>query len=290
MSWAAHEFEHYFLQKHVGVKASFFGLVVGASVPDLFTKRFVYGASNPAQFHRGWPGMGWTHSFMFGLVMALLVLGLTRSRNWAVGILVGRWAHVATDICDTAGVMPFFPFSTENFSISMWKHAASAGRHGDAAGYYSSLGGVWDLFWFLMVVLFARNVLKAEYFRRVVIPADVGVWSFFHRRLHLSANGMLVVYRAYFLYGFARMTAWFLYARFEVKVPWQPWWGGPGYLPGNDLSDAGPLEMVAKTALGGVLFCVFVWLLWKAFGRRLWNRGYDPAVTERGEGLRAIFH
>jgi membrane-bound metal-dependent hydrolase YbcI (DUF457 family) len=290
MSWAAHEFEHYFLQKHVGVKASFFGLVVGASVPDLFTKKFVYAASNPAQFHRGWPGVGFTHSFIFGLFMAVAVLAITRSRNWAVGILVGQWAHVATDICDTAGVMPFFPFSTENFTISMWKHAAAAGRHGDAAAYYSSLGGVWDFFWFVMVIVFARNVLNADYFRRVVIPADVGVWSWFHRRLHLSANGMLIVYRTYFMYGFCRMTAWFLYARFDVKTPFQPIWGGPRYLPGNDLSDASVLEMCVRTLIGGVLFFAFVWLCWVTFVRKLWTRGYDPAVTHRGTGIHAVFH
>ncbi len=290
MSWAAHEFEHYFLQKHVGVKASFLGLVVGASVPDLFTKKFVYGAADPAQFHRGWPGVGWTHSFMFGLGMAVVVLALTRSRNWAVGILIGQWAHVATDVCDTAGVMPFFPFSTENVTISMWKHAAAAGRHGDAAAYYSSLGGVWDLFWFIMVVLFARNTLRSEYFRTVVVPADVGVWSFLHRRLHLSANGMLIIYRTYFLYGFSRMVAWFLYARFDVKTPFQPNWGGPNYLPGNDLSDASVLEMIVRTVIGGVLFFAFVWLCWLVFIRRLWRRGYDPAVVTRGKGLRAVFH
>ena len=280
MSWAAHEFEHYFLQKHVGVKASFFGLVVGASVPDLFTKRFVYAAQNPAQFHRGWPGMGWTHSFIFGLGMAILVLAVTRSRNWAVGILIGQWAHVATDVCDTAGVMPFFPFSTEPVTVSMWKHAAAAGRHGDAAAYYSSLGGVWDFFWFLMVVFFARGVLRATYFRDVVVPADPKVWAWLHRRVHLSHNGMLVLYRAWFLYAFSRMTAWFIYARFEAKAPFQPVWGGPEYVAGNDLSDAGLWEVLARTAAGGVLFALFALLCWHVFLRRLWQRATpSPAAV-----------
>ena len=64
----------------------------------------------------------------------MVVLAVTRSRGWALGILIGQWAHVLTDVADTAGVMPFFPFSTEPVTISMWKHAAAEGRYGDAAG------------------------------------------------------------------------------------------------------------------------------------------------------------
>ena len=48
--------------------------------------------------------------------------------------------------------------------------------------------------------------------------------------------------------------------------------------------------MVLNTALGGVLFFAFVWLLWITFVRRLWKRGYDPAITERGTGIHAVFH
>ena len=51
----------------------------------------------------------------------------------------------------------------------------------------------------------------------------------------VTDNGLLVLYRAYFLYGFGRMVSWFLYARFDVKVPWQPVWGGPNYVKGNHL-------------------------------------------------------
>lgn len=177
MSWAAHEFENYFLQRHVGLKASFLGIVTGALLPDLLTKALVYSSDNPAQFHRGWPGVGFTHSFIFGFAVAVGVLGFTRSRSWAIGILVGQWAHVLTDIADTAGVMPFFPFSTENVTISMWKHAAAAGRYGDASAYYSSLGGVWDLFWFGMLVVFATRTLKRQYFRDVVVAGDPRAWG-----------------------------------------------------------------------------------------------------------------
>ncbi len=38
VSWAAHEFENYFIQKKVGTKASFLAIVVGTQAPDLFTK------------------------------------------------------------------------------------------------------------------------------------------------------------------------------------------------------------------------------------------------------------
>ena len=86
MSWAAHEFENYFIQKHVGLKASFLAVVLGASIPDLFTKVFVYASDDPAQFHRGWPGVGFTHSLH-------LRRGLRRRRCWrSPAAAAGRWA------------------------------------------------------------------------------------------------------------------------------------------------------------------------------------------------------
>lgn len=272
MSWAAHEFENYFIQKHVGAKASFIAIAAGTSLPDFFTKKFVYSAADPPQFHRGWPGIGFTHSFLFGVVFALIALGVFRSRTWAVGLLLGQGAHVVTDMCDTAGVMPFFPFSSEPLTIGMWKHAAVVGRHGDAAAYYSSLGGVWDFFWFVMVVLFARKVLRASYFRSVIVPADQRVWSAMGRRLHLSERGLLVLYRGYFIYGLARMVSWFLYARFETDRPLEAWWGSPSWVEANDLSDASAVEMIVRTLVGGVLFAAFMWLCWVLFIRRLWAR------------------
>ncbi len=87
-------------------------------------------------------------------------------------MLIGQWAHVLTDAADTAGVMPFFPFSTEPLTFSMWKHAAVVGRYGDAAAYYSSLGAVWDLFWLTTAVLFAHKTFPQSYFRDVIVPAD----------------------------------------------------------------------------------------------------------------------
>jgi membrane-bound metal-dependent hydrolase YbcI (DUF457 family) len=281
MSWAAHEFENYFIQKHVGLKASFLAVMLGTMCPDLFTKSLVYASDDAAQFHRGWPGVGFTHSLIFGVAFAVLVLAVTRSRSWGLGVLIGQWAHVATDISDTAGVMPFFPFSTEPVTISMWKHAAAEGRYGDAAAYYSGLGGVWDLFWLAVVLVFCSQTLKRSYFRDVIVPADPRVWGWMHRTLRLPEPALVLIYRGLLFYGFARMTAWFLYARFDAKVPFQPSWGGPEYVPGNDLSDAGVIEVLVRTTIGGVLFAAFLWLCWRLFIQRLWLRASPVAAFSR---------
>lgn len=280
MSWAAHEFENYFIQKHVGLRASFLGIALGTFAPDLFTKALVYASDDPAKFHRGWPGVGFTHSFIFGVAFALVVLWITRSRAWALGILIGQWAHVLTDIADTAGVMPFFPFSLEPVTISMWKHAASEGRYGDASAYYSSLGGVWDLFWLVMLVVFAHQTLRADYFRNVIVRSDPRAWAWLHRKLRLGEEGLLLLYRGLVFYGIGRMASWFLFARVVDKAPFQPWWNTPTYVAANDLSDAGYVEVLVRTSIGGVLFALFLWVCWVAFARRLWQRGYDaPGIV-----------
>lgn len=291
MSWAAHEFENYFFQKHVGSKASFLAICTGTYLPDVFTKHWVYQhTSDAAHFHRGWPGLGFTHSLTYGFVVAVAVLAVTKSRSWGLGILIGQWAHVLTDISDTAGVMAFFPFSTNNVTIGMWKHAAAEGRGGDGAAYYSGLGGIWDFFWMLMVLFFARETLRADYFRDVVVPADPKVWAFLKRRVYLSDNGLLVFYRGLFLYGVGRMVVWFLHARFQVRAPWQPVWGGPTYVPGNHLNHGPASEVVMHLVIGGVLFAAFIYVCWVGFVRRLWERASDPPAVERGAGVRMAFH
>ena len=213
MSWAAHEFENYLVQRHLGVKVSFFAIVLGTQAPDLFTKFFVYRADDAAAFQRGWPGVGFTHSLAFGVALGLVVLAVTRRRPWALGLVVGQWAHVLTDLSDSAGVMLFFPFSTEPVAFGVWKHAASVGAVGDATAYYSSFGVIWDAAWLAAMLLVARRALTTRYFRTTIVPADPKVWLWLHRRLRLSPDGMLLVYRGLFFYGFARMTVWFIYAR-----------------------------------------------------------------------------
>ncbi|MBI2168062.1 MAG: metal-dependent hydrolase [Actinobacteria bacterium] len=290
MSWAAHELENYFIVKHTKTRVSFLAVALGAFAPDLITKGFVYGFSvgplkiappdNPVQFHRGWPGVGFTHSLMFGVVVAILVLAITRNRSWALGLLIGHAAHVLTDINDTAGTMLFFPFSLENVTTNMWKHAAYAGRYGDAAAYYGSLGGVWDAFWLVMVVGFARNTLKRDYFRNVIVPADPKVWSWLNRRLGITERGLLALYRGLLFYGACRIVSWSLYTHLVVKADWDPVWAGPGYIKQVSLADGSLAEQLAQAALGAVAFAVFLLLVWKLFVRRLWDRGYDPPVLE----------
>ena len=82
MSWAAHDLEPYAIQKHMKLKVAFVPLLIGSYSPDMMTKWFVYGihlgpwdlkASDPAQFHRGWPGFGFTHSLLFGVAIGLII-------------------------------------------------------------------------------------------------------------------------------------------------------------------------------------------------------------------------
>ncbi len=100
MSWSAHDFEAYVIQRHLGGRVSLLPLLVGTYAPDTFTKWFVYGvdlgfinlaASDPAQFHRGWPGGGFTHSILFAMVVALVALLITRNRVWGLSVPLGLW-------------------------------------------------------------------------------------------------------------------------------------------------------------------------------------------------------
>ena len=80
MSWAAHQFEIYAVQAHLPKKmrgkVSFFGIFLGDFTPDFLSKFWVYGitigghhygAESPHQWHRGWPGMGFTHTLFLGV-------------------------------------------------------------------------------------------------------------------------------------------------------------------------------------------------------------------------------
>ena len=63
------------------LKIAFVPLLLGSYAPDLMTKWFVYGitvfgvklkADDPVQFHRGWPGFGFTHSLLLGVLVGLV--------------------------------------------------------------------------------------------------------------------------------------------------------------------------------------------------------------------------
>ncbi|BEP12958.1 hypothetical protein acdb102_12690 [Acidothermaceae bacterium B102] len=286
MSWAAHELESYFLQKHTKIRVSYLAILLGCLAPD-FTKFHVYGldigpihlkaAKHPYEYHRGWPGVGPTHSLMFGVALFVFVLLVFRSKQWALGLLIGQWAHVLTDICDSVGTMVFFPFSTQHYTIGMWAYAAQQGKYGDAAAYYSSLGGVWDFFWLLMV-LTGFQVLSAGYFFAHVVPNDP-VWGWLRRRFHLRDVTLLAMYRAFFLYGACRIIAWFTWSRLVRHAPLDWSWGGPYWVNKVVLPHEPWATFAWNTTRSLVLFPLSLYLLWVLFGRRLWNRGQElPAL------------
>ena len=239
MSWAAHELENFYFLKHIGQRVSYLGLLAGALAPDVLTKLYTYGfniggvhfqAENPAQFHRGWLGMGWTHSLMAGLFFAgLIYLISRRNKAWFFGVLVGYWAHVTTDITDTAGTMLLWPFYTGNISIGMWAYSAVEGKHGDAIAYYSGLGFVMDMTWLLIVAVFAWRVLSSEYFRTVVRPADPA-WGWLERKFALPEPALLAFYRAFFFYGACRIISWSVWVHLVKGAPWDLSWGGPRWV------------------------------------------------------------
>jgi hypothetical protein len=158
----------------------------------------------------------------------------------------------------------------------MWRHAAVLGRYGDAAAYYSSPGGIWDMFWLAVVLLFARQALSKEYFRKYIVPADPKVWAWIHRKFHLPERGLVALYRGLLFYGGCRIFAWTLYARTQAKTPWDVSWGGPYYVDQIDLTPGTWWEQFTSVMIGAVLMTVFLIVCWKLFLKRLWDRGYDP--------------
>jgi membrane-bound metal-dependent hydrolase YbcI (DUF457 family) len=242
VSWAAHDLEPYAIQRHLGGKVAIVPLLIGSYAPDMMSKWFVYGidvlgielkADDPAQFHRGWPGVGFTHSLLYGVVLAALVLWLTRSRVWALSLLLGQWAHAITDIGDTVGTMLFFPFTTETVSVGAWAYAGQEGRFTDAAAYFSGLGFVWDGVWVLYGLL-AWRVLTRGYFRETIVPADP-VWRWMGRALPETA--LLAIYRVSFFYGTTRWIAWLIWAHVLHDYEFDFSWGGPDWVEAETLDD-----------------------------------------------------
>ena len=225
MSWAAHEFENYFLQKHAGLRASFLGIAVGTLTPDLFTKYFVYHSSDPAHFHRGWPGVGFTHSLIFGVAVCLVIWKVFGSKLWGVSFVIGHWAHALTDCGDTVGTMLLFPW-TFHFHADAWAYAGQTGRMTDAAAYFSGLGGMWDAVW-IVYGLFSWRVLTRSYFRDYIVRADA-FWGWAGKRLPELV--LLTFYRAAFFYGTARWIAWTIWAHGIHDYPYDLTWGGPHWI------------------------------------------------------------
>ena len=236
MSWAAHDLEPYVIQKHLGRKVAFVPLLIGSYAPDMTSKWFVYGvgafgveikADDPAQFHRGWPGVGFTHSMMFGVLIGLILFAIWRNPVVAYSFVIGQWAHVLTDTGDTVGTMLLFPFTDHLFSVGAWAYAGQTGRYMDAGAYYSGLGFVWDGVFVVWGILSWR-VLTRGYFRETVAVADP-FWRWAGGSL--SETTLVTLYRTSFFYGIARWTAWLIWAHVVRAFAFDLRWGGPRWVP-----------------------------------------------------------
>jgi membrane-bound metal-dependent hydrolase YbcI (DUF457 family) len=289
VSWGAHQFEIYAVQAHLPKKmvgkVSFFGIWLGDFTPDFLSKFWVYGitingvhygASSPHQWHRGWPGMGFTHTMFAGVLITGLLWLWRRNRALTIGYLLGFAAHALTDVNDSVGTMLLFPLLTESFTFETWSYAATSegGKYLDAAAYYSSLGLVMDLFW-LGVVLMSWRVLTREFWRTKVVPADAHGWAFLGR--YLPERALLALYRATFFYGLCRVIAWSSWAHllarpvidgverfgYPFDLSWNgPWWIEPRSLPHVDV-------WMVVVGLAALLVLVYgsAIRLWEPMGR-----------------------
>ncbi len=245
MSWATHDVEPYVIKRHVaklerklGFQLSFMAILFGSWAPDMMTKWFIYGiklgpweirADDPRQFHRGWPGLGFTHSLAYGVLIGGLVWLIFRKKSaakaWGIGLMIGIWAHVLSDTLDTNGVMLAFPFTTARVHFDAWQYAGETGRFRDAAAYFSGLGFVWDGFWIAMVLVNYRT-LSAAYFRTNVRPDPffgfLGRW--------LPEPALLAIFRLGFFYGVCRWISWLLWVHVVHHNAFDPTWGGPDWV------------------------------------------------------------
>jgi hypothetical protein len=288
MSWAAHQFEIYAVHAHLPkkmiAKVSFFGIWLGDFTPDFLSKFWVYGitingtrygSSIPHQWHRGWPGMGFTHTMFLGVIIGALLWWWRRSRALTVGYVLGFAAHALTDVNDSVGTMLLFPFNTLNWTLQTWAYAATkeGGKYLDAAAYYSSFGLVMDLFW-LVVVLMSWRVLTRDYWRTNIIPGDPHGWAALSRVM--PERALLALYRATFFYGLTRMTSWFIWARLVAHptiegverrgFPMDLSWTGPWWIEARSLPHVNPWIVLPVTlTLLGLLY-VALSKLWEPMG------------------------
>ncbi len=270
MSWAAHQFEYYALQGHLPKRwlgqVSFLAIVAGDQSCDFVGKLWAYGfdiggkhfgPTQPSLWHRGWPGLGVTHSLLWAFVIAGFVYLLTKSRPWTIGVLLGAAIHAMTDIGDSVGTMLAFPFSTTNFSIGAWAYAATAsgGKSLDAAAYYSSWGFLADTIWFV-VALTAWRSLTHDYWRRQIVGADPRAWAWLGRRM--PERALVTLYRAWFIYATCRLIAWTAWAHVLSDFEWDLRWGGPWWIQKAVLSHPDPMAAVVAVLGASVVVCVAV--------------------------------
>jgi hypothetical protein len=238
LSWAAHDLEPYLLRAKLGGRISLLFCLAGSYSPDIFTKWAVYGfgfyhhdaiLSNPVQFHRGWPGAGITHTPFYGVAVAGLIFAFTRNRLWAISFLIGAIAHVLSDTLDSVGIMLLFPFSTWHLHFDLWEYGGEIGRGKDAVAYYTSLGGVWDVFWAVWLLRYWR-MFSTRYFRAEIVPTDP-LWIWMQR--YTGETVMLTAYRSSAFFGYASIIGWYIWAlfvnTFHPHLDLHP--GGPHWLP-----------------------------------------------------------
>jgi hypothetical protein len=215
------------------------------------SKWFVYGVSpfgielkadNPAQFHRGWPGVGFTHSLVFGVVIGLLLYLIWRNKVVAYSFVIGQWAHAITDTGDTVGTMLLFPFTDHLFAVGAWAYAGQTGRYTDAGAYFSGLGFVWDGV-FVVWTLLSWRVLTRGYFRTTVMAADP-FWRWAGR--YVSETTLVALYRASFFYGVARWAAWLIWAHVVRSFAFDLRWGGPRWVPAIYAEDLNASQAACK--------------------------------------------
>ena len=294
MSWAAHQFEYYAIQGHLPRrwlgKISFLAIVVGDQTCDLVGKVWSYGfeiggtsygPEEPSQWHRGWPGLGVTHSLLWAFVAGAITFVLTRNRAWTLGVGLGAAAHAISDIGDTVGTLLAFPFSTQTISYGAWAYAATTegGKYLDAAAYYSSWGFVMDALWFV-IALTAWRCLTHSYWKTNVVAADPKAWAWLGRRL--PERALVTLYRAWFIYATCRLIAWTSWAHVLEDFEWDLTWGGPGWIPKAELSHPDPVAAVVALACSVVVVYVAVTVLLK-LPDRAWGARRAPV---RGESRR----
>jgi hypothetical protein len=267
MSWVAHDVEPYVVQRHFGKSIAFIPLLIGSYAPDMMSKWFVYGVSvfgvelkadDPATFHRGWPGVGFTHSLMYGVAVGALIFLVMSLRPswkpyafiWAYSFTLGQWLHAFTDMGDTVGTMLFFPFTTEQFSVGAWAYAGQIGRFNDAGAYFSGPGFVWDGLWILLAA-WGWKVFTRSYFEENVAPADP-FWTWAGAALPFVF--VIALYRAAYFYGVCRWVTWLLWAHVLNDYSFSIVWGGPSWVPALSTSTAGGAVRMPLMA-GGVCAC-----------------------------------
>jgi membrane-bound metal-dependent hydrolase YbcI (DUF457 family) len=238
VSWAAHDLEPYLFRAKLGGVVSLPLCLFGSYSPDIATKWAVYGlgwsgrdklVDDPVALHRGFPGVGFTHSLLFGVVIGALILLLSKNWIWAFSFVLGSWAHVFSDTLDSVGVMLFFPFTEWHLHLDAWQYVGQAGRKEDAIAYYTSLGGVWDILWAVWLS-FNWRMFTAHHFHTEIVPRDT-FWLWL--RTKASDTVMLTVYRASAFFGVASIIGWYIWALlindFHAALDWSL--GGPQWAP-----------------------------------------------------------